>query len=209
MTMKAILIALILLSVCSRSYSQTQEAAQLLLNYEKLRQLEEILDNMYKGYKILTQGYARIKGIAEGNYKLHQVFLDALLNVSPTVRNYKRIPLIINYQRLIIKEYQRAYARFKDDENLTPGELRYIKSVYEYLAKQSLKNLEELTMIITASTLRMSDDERLAAIDRVFFDVQDKLLFLRSFNNSTQILIIQRAKERSNVRASEKFNDLD
>jgi hypothetical protein len=210
MTMKPIFITLILLSVCSRSYSQTQEAAQLLLNYEKLRQLEEILDNMYKGYKILTQGYARIKGIAEGNYKLHQVFLDALLNVSPTVRNYKRIPQIINYQRLIIKEYQRAYARFKDDENLTPSELRYIKSVYEYLAKQSLKNLEELAMIITASTLRMSDDERLASIDRVFFDVEDKLLFLRSFNNSTQILIIQRAKERrSNVHASEKFNELD
>lgn len=207
--MKPILITLILLSVCFRSNSQTQEAAQLLLNYEKLRQLEEILDNMYKGYKILTQGYARIKGIAEGNYKLHQVFLDALLNVSPTVRNYKRIPQIINYQRLIIKEYQRAYARFKDDENLTPDELRYIKSVYEYLAKQSLKNLEELTMIITASTLRMSDDERLASIDRVFFDVEDKLLFLRSFNNSTQILIIQRAKERSNVHASQKFNDPD
>jgi hypothetical protein len=209
MTMKAILITLILLSVCSRAYSQTEEAAQLLLNYEKLKQLEEILDNMYKGYKILTQGYARIKGIAEGNYKLHQVFLDALLNVSPTVRNYRRIPQIINYQRLIIKEYQRAYSRFKDDENLTPGELRYIKLVYEHLAKQSLKNLEELTMIITASTLRMSDDERLASIDRVYFDVEDKLLFLRSFNNSTQLLIIQRVKERSNVQASEKFNDLD
>ncbi|HYF69971.1 MAG TPA: TerB family tellurite resistance protein [Ohtaekwangia sp.] len=204
--MKRVIIYLIVFTACLPVYSQTQEAAQLLLNYEKLRQLEEILDNMYKGYKILTQGYARIKGIAEGNYKLHQVFLDALLNVSPTVRNYKRIPQIINYQRLIVKEYQRAYSRFKEDENLTPGELRYIKSVYEYLTKQSLKNLEELAMIITASTLRMSDDERLSSIDRVFFDVEDKLQFLRSFNNSTQLLIIQRAKERSNVKASEKLN---
>ena len=204
----AVLLTLIVLSGCLRTYSQTQEAAQLLLNYEKLRQLEEILDNMYKGYKILTQGYARIKGIAEGNYKLHQVFLDALLNVSPTVRNYKRIPQIINYQRLIVREYLRAYSRFKGDGNLTAAELRYIKSVYEYLARQSLKNLEELTMIITASTLRMSDDERLASIDRIFLDVEDKLFFLRSFNNSTQLLIIQRAKERSSVEASEKLNGL-
>src|SRR3954466_5457804 len=93
---------------------QTQEATQLLLNYEKLKQLEEILDNMYKGYRILTQGYDRIKGIAEGNYKLHQVFLDGLLAVSPTVRKYKRIPQIIAYQQILVKEYKRAHSRFRE-----------------------------------------------------------------------------------------------
>ncbi|MBT1706340.1 TerB family tellurite resistance protein [Chryseosolibacter indicus] len=188
------------------AYGQTQEAAQLLLNYEKLKQLEEILDNMYKGYKILTQGYNRIKGIAEGNYKLHQVFLDGLLSVSPTVRKYKRIPQIISYQQLLMKEYRRAFNRFKDDDNLTPQEIRYITNVYEHLVKRSLKNLEELTLIITASQLRMSDDERLMAIDRIYFDIVDKASFLRHFNNSTQMLIIQRAKEKSDVDAVRKLN---
>jgi hypothetical protein len=187
-------------------YGQTQEAAQLLLNYEKLKQLEEILDNMYKGYKILTQGYNRIKGIAEGNYKLHQVFLDGLLSVSPTVRKYKRIPQIISYQQLLMKEYRRAFNRFKDDDNLTRQEIRYITNVYEHLVKRSLKNLEELTLIITASQLRMSDDERLMAIDRIYFDIVDKASFLRHFNNSTQMLIIQRAKEKSDVDAVRKLN---
>lgn len=190
------------------SYGQTQEATQLLLNYEKLKQLEEILDNMYKGYKILTQGYNRIKGIAEGNYKLHQVFLDGLLNVSPTVRKYKRIPQIVAYQQLLVKEYKRAFNRFKDDEHLTPAEIRYVTNVYENLVRQSLKNLEELTMIITASQLRMNDDERLTAIDRIFFDMADKASFLRQFNNSTRLLIIQRAKEKSEVDALRKLNKI-
>ena len=190
------------------SYGQAQEAAQLLLNYEKLRQLEEILDNMYKGYKILTQGYDRIKGIAEGNYKLHQVFLDGLLAVNPTIRKYKRIPQIIAYQQLLVKEYKRAFNRFKDDEHLTAAEIRYITNVYKHLIKQSLKNLEELTMIITASQLRMSDDERLTAIDRIFFDMVDKASFLRQFNNSAQLLIIQRAKEKSEVDALRKLNEI-
>jgi hypothetical protein len=188
------------------AYGQTQEAAQLLLNYEKLKQLEEILDNMYKGYKILAQGYSRIKGIAEGNYKLHQVFLDGLLSVSPTVRKYRRIPQIISYQQLLMKEYKRAFNRFKDDEDLTPQEIRYITNVYEHLVKRSLKNLEELTLIITASQLRMSDDERLMAIDRIYFDIVDKGSFLRHFNNSTQLLIIQRAKEKGEVDAMKKLN---
>jgi hypothetical protein len=188
------------------AYGQTQEATQLLLNYEKLKQLEEILDNMYKGYKILTQGYNRIKGIAEGNYKLHQVFLDGLLSVSPTVRKYKRIPQIILYQQLLMKEYKRAFNRFKDDDNLTPQEIRYISNVYDHLVKRRLKNLEELTLIITASQLRMSDDERLMAIDRIYLDIVDKASFLRHFNNSTQMLIIQRAKEKSDVDAVRKLN---
>src|SRR5690606_5853046 len=158
----------ILIIVTGSASAQTQEATQLLLNYEKLKQLEEILDNMYKGYKILSQGYNRIKNIAEGNYNLHQLFLDGLYAVNPAVRNYKRIPLIVNYQLVLMKEYRRAYDRFKGDPNLTSSELRYLESVYTYLVKQSLRNIEELTMITTASKLRMSDDERMRAIDRIY-----------------------------------------
>ncbi len=45
----------------------------------------------------------------------------------------------------------------------------------------------------------MSDDERLAAIDRIYADMQDKLVFLRYFNNNTTILALQRAKEQNDV----------
>jgi hypothetical protein len=207
--MKAIVTILISLTLSVTALGQTQAAAQLLLNYEKLKQLEEILDNMYKGYKILTQGYNRIRDIAEGNYKLHQVFLDGLFAVNPAVRDYKRIPMIINYQALLMKEYKRAYSRFRDDSNLTVNELRYLESVYTYLVKQSLKNLEELTMIVTASKLRMTDDERLKAIDRIFLDMENKLSFLRHFNNSTQILAMQRAKEKGDITTIERLNEIE
>lgn len=188
---------------------QTQEAAQLLLNYEKLKQLEEILDNMYKGYKILSQGYNRIKDIAEGNYNLHEVFLDGLFAINPSIAKYKRIPAIIRYQQLLMKEYRRAFNQFKNDSNLTPDEIKYLEKVYEYLIKQSLKNLEELTMIVTANKLRMSDDERIQSIDRIYFDMENKLAFLRYFNNSTQVLVLQRAKERSDVDIAKKLYEVE
>ncbi len=207
--MKRIGILLLTLSSISASFSQTQEAAQLLLNYEKLKQLEEILDNMYKGYQILSQGYNRIKNIAEGNYSLHQVFLDGLFAVNPAVAKYKRIPDIIRYQQLLMKEYRRAFNRFKDDPHLTADEITYLEKVYDYLVRQSLKNLEELAMIITANKLRMSDDERIQSIDRIYFDIENKLSFLRYFNNSTQMLVLQRAKEGSDVDAAKKLYELD
>lgn len=189
--------------------AQAQEAAQLILNVEKLKQLEEILDNMYKGYKILSTGYNRIKDIAEGNFNLHQVFLDGLFAVNPSVAKYQRIPDIIRYQSMLIKEYKRAFNRFKSDPNLTPDEIKYLERVYSYLVKQSLRNLEELTMIITANKLRMSDDERIQSIDRIYFDIENKLSFLRYFNNSTQVLVVQRAKESSEVGAMKKLYDVE
>lgn len=207
--MRQIILITIMLCVLTRAGAQTQEATQLLLNYEKLKQLEEILDNMYKGYKILTKGYNRVKDIAEGNFNLHQVFLDGLFAVNPAVAKYKRIPDIIRYQSMLIKEYKRAFNKFKGDPNLTPDEIKYLERVYSYLVKQSLRNLEELTMIVTANKLRMSDDERIQSIDRIYFDIESKLSFLRYFNNSTQVLVVQRAKESSEVGAVKKLYEVE
>jgi regulatory protein YycH of two-component signal transduction system YycFG len=207
--MKQSFCILIIVLVATSASAQTQEATQLVLNYEKLKQLEEILDNMYKGYKVLTKGYNRIKDIAEGNYTLHQVFLDGLFAVNPSVAKYKRIPDIIRYQSLLMKEYRRAFNRFKNDPNLTPDEVKYLERVYSYLVKQSLRNLEELTMIVTANKLRMSDDERIQSIDRIYFDIENKLSFLRYFNNSTQVLVVQRAKDESEVGTVKKLYEVE
>ncbi len=201
--MKKIFFSIIFIAVLTaghNSFGQAAEIQQLILNWEKLRQLEEILDNMYRGYKILDKGYTTIKNIAEGNYTIHQLFLDGLMAVNPAVRNYRRIPYIIDYQKLLLKEYQRAYNRFRRDPNFTLDELEYLGSVYRFLFDASLRNIDELIMVITASQLRMSDAERMQAIDRIFFDMEDKVIFLRSFNNNTQLLAIQRARSRNDVR---------
>lgn len=187
---------------------QAQEIQQLVLNYTKLKQLEEILDNMYKGYKILTKGYNTIKDISEGNFNLHRTFLDGLYAVSPVVRQYKRIPLIIQYQEMIVKEYKRAYEVFRDDPNLTVREIKYLNNVYSYLFKQSLRNLDELITIVTASKLRMSDEERIKSIDRIYYEMEEKVIFLKVFNGNTKILVMQRAKVRNEINTNKKLHGI-
>jgi hypothetical protein len=191
---------IMLMAIPKTTFSQVTEIQQLILNWEKLAELEKILDNMYTGYKILDKGYTTIKNIAEGNYSIHQIFIDGLMLVNPTVRNYKRIPFIIDYQKLLLKEYSNAYNRFKNDPHFTPQELEYLANVYSYLFTASLRNIDDLVMIITATKLRMSDDERMQAIDRIFYDMESKLIFLRGFNNSTQLLAIQRARSANDVK---------
>ena len=192
-------IVLFTFPMANKALAQKDEIAQLLLNVEKLAQFKQILSDMKKGYKILNGGYNTIKDLSEGNFSLHKTFLDALMEVSPTVKNYKRVADIINYQVILVKEYKSSFNRFKRDTNFNQQELAYLGRVYENLFKQSLNNLDDLVTIITANKLRMSDDERLKAIDKIFDDMQDKLLFLRHFNNNTTVLAVQRAKERNDA----------
>ena len=183
-----------------RASAQSAEIQQLLLNVEKLTEFKQILSDMKKGYQILEGGYNTIKDISEGNFSLHKAFLDGLMEVSPTVRNYKRVGDIVNYQIILVREYRNVYDRFQSDGNFNSQELAYLGRVYDNLFDESLRNLDELLVIITAGKARMSDDERLQAIDRIYADMQDKLMFLRHFNNNTTILAVQRAKERNDAR---------
>lgn len=187
-------------TMLSSANAQGEEATQLVLNWAKLQQMEAILDNMYQGYTILSNGYNRIKMIAEGNYSLHQAFMDGLMAVNPTVRNYRRIPQIISYQKLLLSEYRAAYSRFRQDPNFSVDEITYLLNVYTFLFDASLRNLDDLAMIVTATKLRMNDEERLQAVDRIFYDMESKLFFLRSFNNNTQLLAMQRARRANDVK---------
>jgi len=192
-----------------RASAQADEIAQLILNIEKLAQFKQILSDMKKGYQILEGGYNTVKNISEGNFSLHKAFLDGLMEVSPTVRNYRRVVDISNDQIILVKEYRKAYDRFRQDNNFNEDELAYIGRVYDNLFKESLRNLDELLTVITAGKARMSDDERLQAIDRIYADMHDKLLFLQHFNNNTTILAVQRAKERNDAQTIRKIYGLN
>lgn len=186
--------------------AQSEEAQQLLLNVEKLAQFKKILQNMYDGYKILYKGYTAVKDISEGNFNLHKTFLDGLLEVNPAVKKYKRIADIMSYQVRIAKEYKAAFTRFKEDGQFTPKEIEYIGKVYSNLTKKGLESLDELWMVITSGNLRMSDDERLQAIDRIYLAVEDQFSFLKEFTNNTALLALQRKAESAEIQLSRRLS---
>ena len=105
----------------------------------------------------------------------------------------------------LVKEYKAAMKRFRASDLLNDDELEYIANVYSNLADQSLKNLDALAMVITAGKTRMSDDERIHAVEQIFRDMEDKLSFLRWFNNSGAVLLLQRAKETSDAKVMKKL----
>jgi hypothetical protein len=204
--MKAFWIILVMLiGTVNLTRAQSTEIQQLLLNYEKLTQLKNILSDMKKGYTIVSKGYTTIKDISQGNFNLHEAFIDGLMVVNPAIKKYKRVADIISYQKSIVKEYKSAFVRFKQSGNFSPEEIDYLGKVYGQLFNKSVQNLDELATVVTSSKLSMSDDERLQTIDRIFADTEDKLQFLRDFNTKANILAIQRSREKQDVARIRQF----
>lgn len=185
--------------------AQVQEMQQLILDIEKLTQLKGILSDMKTGYQIYQQGYGSISQLSKGNFDLHSVYLNGLLSINPTVKNYGRVAEIITQQVSLISEYKSAYKQFQQSGSFSVSELNYMNSVYNQLVNQSLQNLDDLTNVLTAGKLRMSDDERMRAIDRIYASSSDKLQFLRHFNRQGVLLNIQRSKDVGDTRTMKQL----
>lgn len=206
------IITVTILCVClagaNDAIAQAQEIEQLTLDIEKLAQFKQILSDLKKGYQIVSGGYNTIKDLSKGSFDLHKDFLDGLMAVSPGVKKYKGVKDIIDDQLAIVNEYKAAFGRYKKDGNFNNDELSYMGKVYDNLIQLSLADLDELTMVMTDGKLRMTDDERLAAIDRIHTNMGEKLEFLRHFNNGTTVMSVQRAKEHNDVETMKKIYGL-
>ncbi|GGA92934.1 TerB family tellurite resistance protein [Puia dinghuensis] len=190
-----LLVGILTMAIPSRSHAQLQELEQLALDIAKLAQMKSILSEMYKGYEILTGGYNTIKSLAEGNFNLHATYLNNLLLVSPTVKNYVRVADIIACQASLVSEYKNAFKTFTNSGQFSTTELNYLSTVYTNLFNKSLDNLDALAMILTDDQLRASDAERLTTIDHIYADMQDKLTFLRVFNGKAAAIGTQRQQK--------------
>jgi hypothetical protein len=144
--------------------AQGQELQQLLLNIEKLTQMKSILSDMKTGYQIYQQGYGTISSLSKGNFNLHSVYLNGLMAVSPGIRNYGRIAEIISIQASLLSEYKRNFKQFRQSGSFSISELNYMGDVYNKLVAETLDNIGELTNVITANKLRMSDADRIKSV---------------------------------------------
>src|SRR5580692_1550029 len=191
----------ILFTAPASSQSLADDIKQLLLDYQKLKEEKAILTDMYTAYNIIHQGYDQIKSIARGNFTLHQTFLNSLLAVSPAVRNYYKVAQIINNEAELVRECQSAQHYFQSSGHFTLNEHTYFNDLYAGLLSRSLQNLDELAMVMTADQLRMSDGERLNAIDRIDESMTTQLTTLRTFNNANAITDGQRSMINTDIQS--------
>jgi len=188
-----------LTALSGRPQSIVDLTEQLALDVQKLASLKSTLQEMYTGYTNLKNGYTRIRDLAKDNFNLHSAFLDALWVLSPAVRSDPRLEEIVNTAYRIATEYKAASTQLGNNPVFTAQELAYITGTLSALLDHCSQALEELGMVTTDNELRMSDAQRLQALDRIDAELKTELNFLQQFNNSLAVEAARRQREANDI----------
>lgn len=181
-----------------KSNSQEYEATVLVLNWEKMEEIRKTITQVREAYQILETGYNKIKGVADGDFKLHDAFIQGLKEVNPAIKNYFKVADIIKYQKTLISSYKNLYKKVSKTDNFSLKETEILKIAAENMIKESWNNLDDLIMVITASNLSMEDSDRIKIIDRIHNDITNQLKFIKTLDQKITSISIHRDQEKRN-----------
>ena len=141
--------------------------------------------------------------------ELYADYFDELWRVKTIITYYYKVKEIIDKQKLLVSEYEKAFSLFKQDKNFTEEEIEYMEQVYSGILDESIKNVDEIFMVINSFATQMSDAERLEIINGVANNIETNFSDLRAFNNQNIIMSLQRAKQQNDVNVVRKLYGLE
>ena len=169
-----------------------------------LQNAEKTLENEMSKLKLKEIG-----DWASRQKELYAKYFDELWKVKNALQTYQNVKDIVNKQLQLVKEYAHAFNISKQDKNFSPEEIEYMREVYSGILQESLKNIEQVDLVITSFATQMSDAERLNVIHRASDKMDQNLSDLREFNQQNIRVSLQRAKERNDIDAVKKMYGIE
>lgn len=206
--MKKMCCLLLVFAIRVAGFSQSQDIQQLIMDIEKLAQLKSMYASMVNGYNTLTKGYNNVINISKGNFDLHKNYLDGLLDVNAPVKKYGAIEVIATTQDLMQRENAAGWQKCVSSRVFTAAELTERQRAGFRLLDESVKRLEELLLVVKPGKLRMNDEERMAAIDRIDVSMRALLADLHKLNAANDEVIRFRVQKQRDIKAMRNLNGI-
>jgi len=139
---------------------------------------------------------------------LYGDYFNELWQVKDAIQYYHRIEEIVEKQVRIVSEYQSAYNLFKQDNHFSPEEIDYMGKVYTGIIDQSLKNLDQLFLVINSFTTQMADEKRMEIINNADEAMTENYNDIKAFNSENMMLSLQRSKDMNEVNVVKQLYGL-
>ena len=140
---------------------------------------------------------------------LYKDYFDELQKVKSIISYYKRIKEITEKQVHLVQEYKHAYTLFKQDKHFTAEELAYMGRVYTGILDESVKNIDQIFLVINSFSTQMTDAKRLEIINTAADQIDINYNDLKAFNQQGMLLSLQRAKDQNDVDVIKKLYRLE
>jgi hypothetical protein len=136
-----------------------------------------------------------ISGWVQKQKDLYGDYFNELWQVKDIIEYYHRIKEITEIQIKIVNAYESAFNLFKQDEHFTSDEIQYMGKVYSGIIDASIKNLDQLSIVINSFSTQMSDENRLGIINQAAEAIAENYSDLKAFNSQNMMLSLQRSKD--------------
>jgi hypothetical protein len=168
-----------------------------------LQNAQKNLENVLSKLKL-----DEISSWVEKQKEQYRKYYEELTQVKTIISNYQRIGDIIKKQRRLLDEYNHAWRLIRQDRQFSEQEIQYIGRVYTGILDASIKNIDQISLIIKSFTTKMTDAKRLELINKAADKVDMNYTDLVQFNQQNIILSVQRAKSEVEVSEVKKLYGL-
>jgi hypothetical protein len=136
---------------------------------------------------------------------LYKGYYEELAEVKSIIIYYQQIKDITKKQTRLVAEYEKAWNLFKQDSHFKESEIQYMERVYSGILEESLKNIDQIFLILDSFTTQMSDLKRLEIINKAAAEIDANYDDLTLFNQQNVMLSLQRAKTEADVNRVKQF----
>ncbi|WP_079689376.1 conjugal transfer protein TraI [Ohtaekwangia koreensis] len=168
-----------------------------------LQNAQKVLENKLSELKL-----TEIAEWTEKHRKLYQEYYEELWKVKNALAAYQRIREIMDKQVRIVDEYKRAWNLVRQDKHFTESEIDYMYRVYTGILNESVKNLDQVLLVINSFKTQMTDAQRLAIITQAGDRIEQNFIDLLEFNMNTYQISLNRARTQSEVDRVKKLYGL-
>lgn len=133
-------------------------------------------------------------------YEQGKEYYDKLKAVNNLVKDARKVQQTVLLVGDVSEMYVQNFGKMMNDPNFSSQELTAIAYGYSSLLNESTELLKELKQIVTASSLSMTDKERMDVINRVYKEVKDYHSLVRYYTNKNISVSILRAKKQNDTQ---------
>jgi hypothetical protein len=153
-----------------------------------LQNAQKVLENQLSKLKL-----TEIADWTQKQKELYGNYYNELWEIKTAITYYRRFKDLTETQVAIVDEYKWAWNLLKQDKHFTTEELDYMEKVYSGILEQSVKNLDQLLLVVNSFKTQMSDAKRLEIINETAAKMDNIYTDLKQFNTQNSRLSIQRA----------------
>ena len=165
-----------------------------------LQNAQKTLENQLSKLKL-----TEISSWSSKQKDLFSEYYQELWNIKSAIAYYSKISELTEKQVALVNSYNQAWNLLKADKHFTATELTYMTQVYSGILQASVKDLDQILLVINANKTQMPDAKRMDIVNKAADHMDTNYNDLQQFNTENEMLSLQRANDNNEVLTLKQY----